>query len=387
MFTNIRIKVLLFVFTAMLARTSILAQNIGIMQTDSLHRELLQARHDTSRILIMCSLAEAYRTASVDTTLFFATEALGLSRQYNFPKGESKALSSLCSYFYTTGNYPAALDAGLKAFKKAQEYNLRYDQAFAMIRIGNVYVAMNDLRSGLRFYEDTRALVRNTPDSFFYAVTFWLSADVYEKLNKPDSALTMAMYAQDTATKMNNTLILFGLNRILGNIYARKGDKEKALEYYHKRLPDALRGRLVPSNAEACFDLAKYHFANHQPDSATMYATKAYELSTAMRNAKIRYSSAEILSRLLDSQNVQKSHQYLLIANAIRDSLFGVEKLQELQAISYREKERQNELRLTETKYRSNIRQFALLSGLVLLILISLGLYRSARSKSEPGFA
>ena len=379
----IRLKIVLCFCTAISLWNSLSAQNIGIQQSDSLRKELLSTRQDTSRALLMCSLAESYRGVLVDSTLFFATEALNISRKKNFAKGESKALSSLCSYFYTIGNYPASLDAGLKALKIAQENNLRYDQAFAMIRIANVYTAMYDLRNALRYYMDTRAIVRNTPDSFFYAVTYWLSADVYEKLNLPDSALLIAKYAQDTAVKMNNSIILSGLNRVLGNIYARKGDHPKALGYYHQRLRDGLRSRLVPSNAEACADLAKYHYANNQTDSAILYATRAYELSAVLKNAKLRLSSAELLSKLLDSQNVSKSHQYLKIANAIRDSLFGVEKLQELQVISYREKERQNELALAETKYRNSIRQLALLSGMGLLVLISMGLYRSIRTKQK----
>ncbi len=377
----------ILLFLALICWLGMDAQNIVYRQADSLLKELQRTRSDTARALIMCQLAEAYRSVQVDSTLYFSTEALELSRRNHFPKAESKALSSLCSYFYTTGNYPAALDAGLKALKIAQEYNLRYDQAFAMIRIGNVHVAMNDLENGLRYYEETRALVRNTPDSFFYAVTFWLAADVYEKMNKPDSALSMALKAQDTAIRMNNSLILSGLPRILGNIYARKGDRQKALQYFHLRLPDGVRSKLRPENAEACSDLAKYHNALHQTDSAILYATKAYELSTVLRNARIRFSSAELLSKLLDSQNVQKSHQYLKIANAIRDSLFGVEKMQELQAISYREKERQNELALAQEAFQNRIRQYALLSGMGLLVLVSLGLYRNNRTKQKANKA
>ena len=254
-----KINITLCILVLMATWSSISAQNIGPLQADSLHRELSRASHDTSRILIMAQLAEAYRGEKNDSTLVYATEALEQSRRIRYAVGESKALSSICHYFWNRGNLPAALDAGLRALRIARENKLRYDQAFAMIRVGNVYHAMDDSQEALRYYRETRKLVEHSPDSFFYAVTLWLSADVYAKMNYPDSALSLALKAYDTAAKMNNALILSQLPRVLGNIYAAMGDDKQALDYYRQSIDRSVKRGEFNSVASAYLSMSRYH--------------------------------------------------------------------------------------------------------------------------------
>jgi signal transduction histidine kinase len=373
--------------SGMLAWFSITAQNIGMLQTDSLRRELLRARHDTNRALIMTQLAEAYRTERNDSTLVFAMEALEIARRYRCASVESKALSSICHYFYNRGNLPAGLDAGLKALQIAREHGLRYDQAFAMIRIGNVYLAMKDYPEAIRYYQDTRRLVEHTPDSFFYAVTFWLTADAYSKMNRPDSALYMARLAYDTASKMNNSLILSQIPRTMGVIYAELGDQRRAYKYYLESIEASVRRNDYTSVASGYLSMANLHRAMGIHDSAIWYAGQAYELANLRQGAVIELEAAGLLSELYDTIDSRTSLQYLRITNAIRDSLYGADRLRAAQALSFEEKERQNDLDMAKAAYRNKLRQYALLSGMGLLVLVSMVLYRNIRTKQKANKA
>jgi signal transduction histidine kinase len=380
-------KSLLLLLSGMLAWCSISAQNIGMLQADSLHQELLRAKHDTSRALIMTQLAEAYRGGLNDSTLQYAMEALEIARRHHCASVESKALSSICHYFWNRGNLPAGLDAGLKALRIAREHGLRYDQAFAMIRVGNVYLAMKDYKEANRYFEDTRRLVEHTPDSFFYAVTLWVSADAYSRMNLMDSALYMARLAYDTASKMNNPLILAQLPRILGIIYAKMGDEQRAYQYFLESLDASVKRKDYVTVINGYLSMASLHRGMGQYDSAIWYARLAYEQANFRHVAGIELDAAGLLSQLYDTIDARTSLQYVRIANAIRDSLYSTDKLRAAQALSFGEKERQNELAMAEAAYRSKSRQFVLLSGMGLLLVVSMVLYRNIRTKQRANKA
>ena len=147
-------------------------QNMDVLQVEKLKQELENAKDDSSKALIMTQLAEAYRDRITDTSFNYAQNALELSRRIDYPAGESKALLSLSYYFYNRGNLTQGLELGLKALEIAKKHDLRYDQAFAMIRVGNVYMSLKNYHEALRYYHQTRELTKNSPDSFFYAVHF-----------------------------------------------------------------------------------------------------------------------------------------------------------------------------------------------------------------------
>jgi two-component system, NtrC family, sensor kinase len=357
------------------------AQNIGPRQTDSLHRQLSLARHDTVRILIMSQLAEAYRGEKNDSTLVYASQALEQSRRIRYAVGESKALSSICHYFWNRGNLPAALDAGLRALRIARDNNLRYEQGFAMIRVGNVYNAMNDHREALKYYRDTRKLVEHTPDSFFYAVTLWLSSEVYAKLNEIDSALEMAHKAYDTASKMNNALILSQLPNVMGELYAGRGDDRLAVYYYRQSIDGSTKRGEYNSVAKAYLSMSRHYRGLGNFDSAIWYARQSYTLGRERETAGIQLEAAGLIAELFDTIDARTSLTFLKIANNIQDSLFGTGRIREAQALSFAEKERQNEISAAEAAYHNRIRQFMLIIGIGLMALLSVGLYRNNRTK------
>ena len=116
------------IFTLLFILISIHAggQNMDVLQIDKLTSALQQAKDDTTRALVMTQLAEAYRDRDRirDSTLYFAQKALELSRQIEFPKGESKALLSLSYYFFVKGNLTNALELGLKGLELAGKHHL-----------------------------------------------------------------------------------------------------------------------------------------------------------------------------------------------------------------------------------------------------------------------
>ena len=132
----------------------------------SLLQKLSAATTDTARILIKCSLGEAYRSNNPDTSLILANEALSASKELKFKKGEIHALVVLCVLYREKGDLPYALELGLKALKIAEEEQLAYEQVYCLVRIAVVYIAVKDIPEGITYLKKADDVLKNNYDDF-----------------------------------------------------------------------------------------------------------------------------------------------------------------------------------------------------------------------------
>src|SRR5262245_341593 len=188
------------ILASLLAGHLSFSQNVNIQQVDSLRQVLARAKHDTSRARILADLAEAYRAAKPDSTLYFADLALQLSRSINFPFGEMRAYMVLCHYFQFNGiDLPKALETGLKAVDITRKYHFKDYEAGCLIRLGLVHLTLGNTQEGFNCFQRASQVSSNGVHPFFHAIAYSWLARTYLNMNKPDSALYMAKIGYDKA--------------------------------------------------------------------------------------------------------------------------------------------------------------------------------------------
>lgn len=77
---------------------------------DSLKHELVMAKNDTSRVLIMAELSKAYNGFNSDTINLYGNKALELAQRIRFFRGEASALNALGGGFQLQGDYPKSIE-------------------------------------------------------------------------------------------------------------------------------------------------------------------------------------------------------------------------------------------------------------------------------------
>src|ERR1700761_9840092 len=87
---------------------------------DSLRKLLAGSKQDTNQVLLLSHLGFAYERVSPDSAIFLSQQALQLSKDLHFLKGEQRAQTALGSAFTGIGNYPKALTVYLDALKSAE---------------------------------------------------------------------------------------------------------------------------------------------------------------------------------------------------------------------------------------------------------------------------
>src|SRR5262245_33441743 len=181
------------ILASLLAGHLSFSQNVNIQQVDSLRQVLARAKHDTSRARILADLAEAYRAAKPDSTLYFADQALQLSRSINFPFGEMRAYLVLCHYFQFNGiDIPKALETGLRAVGITEKYHFKDYEAGCLLRLGLIHFTLGSIQEAFHCFQRANQVSSQGVHPFFHAIAYiWLS-NTYLSMKKPDSALYMA---------------------------------------------------------------------------------------------------------------------------------------------------------------------------------------------------
>jgi two-component system NtrC family sensor kinase len=353
---------------------------------DSLKTELKKAKQDTGQVRILTLLCNDYRFLKPDSAFFYGQRALTLARQINYPKGEANALYLLGFTNEAIGNYPKALELNLKSLHIAENNDLKLIKGQALQRIGVMYRESDNLPKAMEYVRESKKIfdaIHNTPMSVssqnMIGINFYLNGQL-------DSALTHCLLAYDNMNRFNVNWMRAPTLNALGNIYAQKGNLPLALDCFRKSLVYAEKEGNYRSAFRATYRIANLYQKSNVTDSSIYYAEKSLKFAQKGIFYENIISAGSLLADIYERQgkNAQKVIQYHKMVIAAKDSLFNYNKINALQNLTdFDEKERQYEIETATTAIQNQNRQYALLAGLGVFLLIALILYSNNRQKQK----
>ncbi|MEO5948296.1 MAG: tetratricopeptide repeat protein [Chitinophagaceae bacterium] len=204
---------------------------------------------------------------------------------------------------------------------------------------------------------------------------------VYAQALMPDSGLVYAQKAVNIDTKLQDVKHLpYSLSTLAENYIAGK-NYDFALPFLKKSLAYAQSNSDAWTIAYAFLDFAQAYYGLKNYDSTIYYARKSVELSNYMGFKETLLKSSEALYKSFEATGREDSaNKYFRLATAAKDSIYSTEKTSNIQAISFREQLRQQEIETekteTEEERKKNI-QYALLAlGIITFIITFLLLSR-----------
>ena len=348
---------------------------------DSLHRLLAEALDDTSRINAEIRLCLLHRLGNTDSSILYGQRALESANRVHYVPGQIQALSFMCIVTEQQGNLPGSLEMGFGALRLADENNMHRLAAPALDGIGETYIILKDYSRALSYL---RMLI---PPSRFNATDEGLAYGYYDMgiaflgINQLDSAEYYEQRAIETFAKYDYVEPL--IYQVLGDIKIKSGNLQQALEYYKRSLELSLQKNEPRASTYAYNKIATVLAGLNQPDSAIFYARKGLEESQFIAQKRTIFEAAALLSDLYESKDTRESLRYLKIADAYKDSLFGAGNIQAVQVLIAQNEEHQREIEASRARYRNNLKQFALLAGLGIFVLVAVILYRNNRQKRK----
>ena len=351
---------------------------IGFTQNnriDSLKQKLAISGRDTTRVLILSELANEYKFAVPDSAFFYGSKALELARELGFLRGEARILFILGVGYNAYGNVSKALDLQFKSLQIADKNNFLGEKQDVLTQLGNYYNASRDYKKGLQYlHQALRISDPNRSESM--AETLSLIGRTYFLMDKLDSAEYYIQLTFDLVEKDNIDRLKEDTRRWLGDIHQKRGDTKMALYYYHQSL--------IYDSTSANYAIAKVYQQTNNSDSAIYYARK-YLAAVQKVKAYFRISNAsKLLAELYKPTDALKVIEYNKLTIDAQDSLTNFAKTNAYESLSeFDEKERQYEIETAKTVIKNKTRQYALLSGIGIFLIIAFILYRSNKKQKD----
>ncbi|MBT8222991.1 MAG: tetratricopeptide repeat protein, partial [Eudoraea sp.] len=368
----------LILFWGMLA----FAQNARVQQLQDsiayLRSQPQFSEKDTTHINLLNELAVNLRYYNLDNALKFAKQALELSREAEYPHGESIALLRIGDYYSDNGQSDEAINKFKQALEiadnledklvplrivnnLASEYTYKGDFAKALNgyldglerinaylkieenkeiltfqsimneNIASLFASQKDFEQSLKYYENVRKINTKIGDPVIMAETNSNLASVYAEKGASE-------YAEDKDFEyamfhVNSSIKTFEEKKIMdwlayayevkGKIHLNKNNYKWALHWY--RQSEFLHENLQDDRAKIDLynGLAQVHLKLNEDKLAEKYAMDAYEISNRINDAEGTTQCAKTLYEVhKNSGNFTKALGYLEIYQDLSSNMY-----------------------------------------------------------------
>jgi tetratricopeptide (TPR) repeat protein len=377
MISHFKIKTLFVLLFISLYSFLCLGQNKAI---DSLNALLSNEKNEASRIFLLLELSYNYYH-NPDTVLELAEQALSLSKKIGHAKGEAYALNQKGTYFLITENWPSALRHYLLALKISESLKDQELLGRNNMNIGNIFSYQEDYEKSIFYFKNAKKYADKLNDTLWSTDLNRNIGSDFEKLNLLDSARSYILQSYEYAIQKHDTFRMGLCLLSLGDIHFKMGQSKLSLEYYRLSLQYSLS--LEPSiNTDdligiISFGLMKLFNQLNEVDSAFHYAKISLNVATKLKRLP-HLEIATFLTGYYKNRNViDSAFNYQRLALIIKDSLFGQNKVKQIQILSLNEALRQEkieeDLQLAKKERNDNIQMMGIgvfiISSLLVVVL------------------
>jgi tetratricopeptide (TPR) repeat protein len=331
---------------------TLLAQQVTI---ESLKKELSSTTDDMKRVDLMNKIADSYKGNNPKLTMQYATEALQLAKEIQYPCAEANAQLNMANANIITGNYPLALQQLISAqtilealeessdltqaqeiknglarvygglgvifseqsnyakaiifhFKALKIYELTQQfqkQATVYNNIGVEYEAQGECLKALSYYSKGLAIQKKRKDPAV-GITVSNIGNVYLKMKNNAKAFYFFNQAQQLFQKYPNQRGLGDLYNSFGAYYHQLKTPQKAIQYYALaiNLFSAIEDKF--GVAVSYSHLAELYFEQKEYKEAMKNATASLQLAQQLDILELIASNEQMISQLFEKQNDSK---------------------------------------------------------------------------------
>jgi signal transduction histidine kinase len=371
----------LIVFVVFLSFSKIQAQNQYVV--DSLNQKLLTSVADTTKVMLLGSLAFEWQNNNPTKSLYYAQEALNLAQKINYKKGIGEGYHRTGNVYFTLGKYSKAMDFYYKALQIRSDLQDSLSIASTFNNIGICNQRQGDMAMAKKYLLYSLDIRKKLGNDYQTYLGYTNLANWYIAMEAYDSAILNLKIAKTFTIDENHRLGISYVNMKLGEVLFLQGEIENALGYFlisysnYNRLNDNING------AECAILISKVYYEKKQLDSAIHYGLEAFKMSEIIASPMVKKNASEQLQKLYatkgDYENAYKFQSLLRQAN---DSLMNITNLRNIEAIKaeFEIAEREKELLQQVTKIsRQRVTIFYFSIGVLILMAMMLALYINQR--------
>ena len=304
----------------MLAVTNFDAQNfMKAIEYGKLCEPFFEKSDDVESLASLYNLLSSanYYIGNVEMSNMYSDKSIELAEKYNISEVLIKQYFNRGVVAFYQGDYSSSLDYALKALNIAKKDKESYYTARCYDLIGNLAKSMSEHRQALNYYELSRKIYLEEGDNMSLGENYINTAEIYEIFKQPDSvrmyydkalnhyrevgladglAITytrLARYYMQEEKKLDSAQIFIGKGLkaallsestkdlfysylVAGEISFHQGYHQKAMEYYNKALPLALRSNNTEQESTVKMNISRNYASIGKFDSAFHYLAQSH---------------------------------------------------------------------------------------------------------------
>ncbi|HNP98693.1 MAG TPA: hypothetical protein PKK99_06540 [Bacteroidia bacterium] len=315
---------------------------------------------------------------STNTTGF--NEALAIStffKKQNDELGADYADVYLSYFLVQKGDFTAALNLCFPVLEKFEKRHDIKGMISANRAITNAYFLAKEYDQAAAYSKKVLTLI---PDSDAESISKLYNGIgcIYGEAGMADSGMVYAQKAVNMDTEMKNyQRLALSISTLAENYIAAK-EYDIALAFLRKSLDYYTTGKAKVNKylyAYLMNDFAQVFLQKQLYDSSIYYSAQAIDYAVPSNYQDQSMRAYEYLYKSYESKSNRDSvNKYFRLAMTTKDSLFNLEKMKSIQALSFREEmrqlERETEKVLAEKERNQNIQYAVIALGIICFIIL-----------------
>jgi len=330
--------------------------------------------------------AAYYFLGNVPITLDYYGQALQVYDSIGDLEGKAMILNNFGTVYYMKGTDDKALENYFRSLEVAEKIGNKARMATAYSNIGNVYhnkKATTD--KALNFFLIALKISEDIEDKNIIGAASVNLGEIYLDANKNDSAL---FYFKKSLNAYANTIDIPYPLRDMGQLYEKKGDFDRAIQYFEQSFQMAKKFDSKLDMTQSLLALGKTYIKKNDFKSALNSFRESESISQAIPAYKeLNSAYAGIASVYAKLGDFNKAYQYQIRFSNLSDTLNNqilADKLTSLQT-NFEIQTRQNQINLlTKDKKlqeldlnRQKLQKTIISGGLAVILIIALIIYRN----------
>jgi signal transduction histidine kinase len=382
-------KSLCAILTALFFCQIVFAQNNFKAKSDSLEEALTQTTDPLSKAHILEKLSSHWESKNYATSLVYIKEAIRYAQKSGDKNTIIGEMYALAFAYMSVGDAPQSIEVlhqllSLTKDKEPESYGL----ALAFISFN--YMQQGDYNNALNYAYKAEAINQQViktkgqlQDKRTYYGRLQNMSEIFEKMNRLDSAYYYSRQAYQSVQKpLPAGAEIFGwTNRLIYGKVLQKLHQDK--EAYKVLIEARLAAQGIDSQIgiqSVELVMATLFRQQKRIDSAFVYATRVFEQAQISTNYQTASEAGFLLRDMYKTQNNStKALYYFEKATAAQDSITSSEKTRQVQILTFEAERKEQEVQAQEAAYKSQMRQYGLVAGLLMFLIVALLLYRNKK--------
>lgn len=362
---------------------------------DSLEIAFNSAQHDTSKVKILNQISiELASMGEFEKALEKAKQGLHLAQLANDTLGMGDCYNSIANNLLKIGKYDKALENFLLAIRNFEKINYQKGIGNCKVGVGVIYYYQKDYDKAIAYYSQAIIIYKSIGSKKGMSSCYNNVGEIYRLQQKYPLALECYNNALQISLETKNRKGEASALGNLGNVYYDLKNYKKALEFYLKSIEIKKEIGNKQGLALTLNNIASIYKTQKKYPDALSYSMQSLVMARSI-DAKEDIKQAYLnLSEIYALQGSHKqAYDYYHLYNNLKDSIVQTQSNEEIHEMQtkYESELKDNEIALlnknkqiqeVELKRKSVI-IWAGASGLFLVLLLSLIIYKNYRNKQK----